>query len=465
MKLKKIDWLFLGSLLLFLIIKISQLRFKFSDGYTYMYMGKLILEGLIPYKDFFFASPPFQSYLMAFAMIFINKNFILLKLIPIFFTLGSAFFIYSFMKKKFSDKQGLVASTLFLFSYLILLTTDYSTGIHITTFFILGMIYFLEFNKPIIAGIFASLAMLTRLYAPFPIVGAGLYLLIYRKNQFWKFATAAILPFAIISIIFQIISNGNYLDQIFFFRLNLITGIGLSKLNILKFFFLSDIILILGSIAWLIFNKNKKQLLLPILTFLSTAILYVIYSDIYYLYFGLIIGTMAIFTTQFIFNFKNKKQFKKILTIFLIILIILTTVSYIKNHATAANINFIDEATNFIKANSLENQTIYGHFSITLLLSLKSGRRLAGNIADTNPKNTMTHTITEQEIINKIKPVKFIITKTTILPNNQILGFDSSIPINYLKQNCNIVKTYSIKKDYSDNTVIIWNCENQIPNL
>lgn len=121
MKIKDKSLIYFWSIaLIFLVLKIIEMQFKFSDGFTYMYMGKLILDGLLPYRDFFFASPPLQAYVMAFFEIFTGKNILLLKLIPVFASIGSAFFIYGFVKSKFNEWQGLTASVLFLFSFLIL---------------------------------------------------------------------------------------------------------------------------------------------------------------------------------------------------------------------------------------------------------------------------------------------------------------------------------------------------------
>jgi len=449
---------FIGIVLTFFILKLFTLRFKFSDGFTYMYMGKLISEGFIPYKDFFFASPPLQAYLMFIGEIFIGNHILLLKLIPILATIGSAFFTYNFMREKFGNREGLTASTLFLFSSLILLTTDYSTGIHLTLFFILGMIYFTEKDRPFLAGIFGSLALCTRLYAPFPIAGVGLYYLIYKKKNLLKFLIGLGTIFIPISIIFQMVSNGNYLNQILFFRLNLITDIGLSKFTILKFFIIKDFFLIIGTISYLIFNKEKKKLILPILATAFSILLLIIYSDIYYLYFGLIISFFSMFTTAFIFKFKNEKKFKKIITAFLILIVLFNSTVYVTGYASTANIDFTEDLTKFVKENSEKNETIYGSFEIAPLISILSERRLAGNIADTNPKNIMTNTFSIEDIENKIEGVKFILAKGIILNDGRIAGFDASTPTRYIKEKCDIAKIYHLKKDFSSNVVIVYNC-------
>ena len=423
-----------------------------------MYMGNLVLEGFVPYRDFFLANPPFQIYFMALGQIFVGENFLLLKLIPLFATIGSSFFIYGFMKRKFGDFQALTASILFLFSFLILITTDYSTGIHLTLFFTLGAIYFTGEERAFLSGVFGSLALLTRIYAIFPLTGIGVYYLIYRREKFLSFSAGTLSIFFPVSLIFQIMSHGAYLNQIFFFRLNLVSGIGLSKLKIITFFILRDLTLVLGTLFYIIFCKKRREMLIILATGLS-LIFYTVYSDVYYLYLGLIIGFLAMFTTRFFFLFKETIHFKKILTLFLIILVVTNSYSYVENYGDKSEIVFVKDLVQFVKENSYENQTIYGSFEIAPLISLLSNRRLVGDMADTNPKNVLTNIITINDIEEKISGVKFIIVKANILPGGGITGFDASTPLEYINTHCTVSKVYSVEKDYSNNAVLVFDCE------
>ena len=84
-----------------------------GDENTYYYMGKLITEGKVPYKDFFFAHPPLQIYLIAFIYRIFGFNIIALKLIPLISTLISAFFIFRITKEKFGNYAAIISSLLF----------------------------------------------------------------------------------------------------------------------------------------------------------------------------------------------------------------------------------------------------------------------------------------------------------------------------------------------------------------
>jgi len=453
--------LYISSIILFLAIKLPRMYFKFSDENIYFYMAKLILQGLTPYKDFYFASPPLQIYIISFFLSLFKNHLILLKLIPIISTIITSYFILRIVSKKFSEKQSLIASILYLFSFVVLTTTDHSTGVHLSAMFILGMVYFIYYEKPFLAGIFGSLALLTRLYSPFPIAGAALYLLILERKKLWKFILGCSLPFFITSIFMQLISNGNFLESIFFFRMRLVDMIGIPKYRILSFFTKWDLTLVIGSLFFY-FTKKKKEFLLPLSITTFLLIFYILYSDLYYLYLGLIIPFLSIFTSHSLMHFRKIKSFNILIIIFLIFIISFNSFHYTKDHSETARITFIDEITDFIKENTGKKDTLYGSFEITPLVALTSNRKITNNFVDTNPKNFMTNTISIKERTEKMKDdLKFIITKV-LISNGKIQSFEDFVDPEFL-QTCNLTKIFPIKKDYSSNAIIIWDCKKDPP--
>jgi 4-amino-4-deoxy-L-arabinose transferase-like glycosyltransferase len=454
---KKYKILFLMLIIIFLIIKFQGFYFKFSDENTYFYMAKMILDGFTPYKDFFFASPPLQIYIISFFMLFVGKHFILLKLIPIFVTIISSCFIFGVVKKKFGEKEGLIASALYLFSFLVLTTTDHSTGIHLSVMFLLGVIYFIYYDKPLMAGIFASFALLTRLYTLFPLAGIGIYLIIFDRKKLLKFIIGCASTTVIVGGLMQLISNGAFLEQIFLFRLKLVDLIGISKMKIFSFFITWDWLLVAGSLLFY-FTRKKREFSPFLFVSLFLLIFYFVYSDLYYLYLGLIIPLLCILTAHSLMHLNKRKYFNYIITVLLIFIICFNSFYYIHDHSKAARITFIDEISEFVIANSNENNTLYGSFEITPLIALKTDRRITNNFIDTNPKIFITNLTSAKEMIEKMKEdTKFIFTKV-LLFKNEILSIDESVDQEFLKT-CIIVKIYPIELDYSSNAVIVWDCK------
>src|SRR3989338_10215315 len=77
-----------------------------GDEDVYYYMGKMISEGKIPYRDFFFAHPPLHIYLTALVYKVFGFNIIILKSMPFISTLVSAFFIFKIAKEKFGTAES-----------------------------------------------------------------------------------------------------------------------------------------------------------------------------------------------------------------------------------------------------------------------------------------------------------------------------------------------------------------------
>ena len=96
-----------------------------SDENVYFYMGKVISDGGVPYKDFFYAHPPLHIYILAFLIKLFGVNIAALKFFSLFAIVVSAFFLYkSSMKIMHRDDSeydsnsvyiSLVAVILFLF--------------------------------------------------------------------------------------------------------------------------------------------------------------------------------------------------------------------------------------------------------------------------------------------------------------------------------------------------------------
>ena len=142
-----------------------------GDENVYYYMGKMVWEGKVPYKDFFYAHPPLHIYLMALAYGIFGFNIVILKFIPLASTLVSAFFVFKIAKEKFGNSEAVISSLLFLSSYSLLFNSVFSFGIEVAAMFLISGFYFLwNKNNYIASGILFGLAGITRLLALIPIL-------------------------------------------------------------------------------------------------------------------------------------------------------------------------------------------------------------------------------------------------------------------------------------------------------
>jgi hypothetical protein len=457
-------------ILAFLVIKITQISYRFSDESIYFYMGKIVMEGAIPYKDFYFASPPLQIYLLGTIGLFIGKNYILLKLLPIATTVITSLLLYLVIKKINNDSwKAVVAVALFLFSSLTLITTDYETGVHLTTMFVIAMIYFIYDGKHFLAGFMASLALLTRLYSPFPVFGAFAYLLIFERKGILKFL-AGCSVFILVFLVMNTVSQGSMIQDIIFSKLKYISAEFIPKTSILLEIVKSDWLLVVSSLAFLIIG-DKKRFALPLLTFVSTCVFYMIFSDLYYMYFVLIIPLLCIFGSESIAKIlrqiRNKAGNKKakmaiiLLTAIIISVAVLNTAHYLNKYSAVGKIYFIDDIVEHVKQNSATDETIYGEYGITPIIALLSNRKISHNMIDTMDKNFLIGIFNATERTELMRDdARFIMAKVKT-DGNAITEVQYFIDRDFIRD-CKKVKIYPIKDELDYDALVVWDCKPKI---
>src|SRR6056297_861646 len=202
-------WIFVLVAFSFVLIKVFQIKFKFSDGNIYFYMGDALLRGELPYADFFLASPPLQVLVISGflgVIRLLGLKLIFLKLVPI------------------------IASVIFSFS--VLTTSDYSSGVHLTTmFFVISLYFVVNKKKPLWGVVFSALALLTRLYVAPAILGLLIYLLLKDRKNFLRFSLSLGLLFVSINLVLLGFFGADYFESVY--RYHLLKSEGLSKTKVL----------------------------------------------------------------------------------------------------------------------------------------------------------------------------------------------------------------------------------------
>ena len=100
------------SCFVFLVFKLFTLHPIFSDEIIYINMAKAVSNGLFPYKDFFYAHPPIQLFLLA--PIASLGNFALVKIFISIIGVTCIILTYFITKKLFNDKVAIITSVAFL---------------------------------------------------------------------------------------------------------------------------------------------------------------------------------------------------------------------------------------------------------------------------------------------------------------------------------------------------------------
>src|SRR3989344_2292392 len=292
-------WILIITIFIFIFWKISTLQFRFGDENGYFYMSDAIWHGFIPYKDFFFADPPFFIYILAGFKALFGSHIILFKTLPIFFDSLSAILLFLILKKE--NAFAVLAPIFYLFSFTVLATSDYVTGAEVMIFLVLLALYLDQNSKYFWSGVFWALACLCKLYAGPALLGFLLYKIISKefssvKNIILGGLTTTII---VLSPFFILAPHQTFYDLIIH-QFN--RPIGINKWNIFGVFAKFEWLLIIASIASVFTVKNKKW----IYPLIFSLVFFLFYKDLYYLYLHILLPFIVILLVEFI-AFLNKK--------------------------------------------------------------------------------------------------------------------------------------------------------------
>lgn len=414
----KKSWILFIVIIIFFLVVIKERVITYSlnsDENAYFYMAKLISEGNLPYRDFFFAHPPLQLFILALIFKIFGFNFILLKLVPILSIILSSFFLFKIIKYKFGNLAALIGVVLFLFEYNLIRSSTQASGINETLLFILlGFYYFIK-NKNIISGLFFGLAGLTGLYSAIPIIIFLFYLLIKNRKEFLNFLLGFSI-FFIINLIFFIISN-NFITQVYLYHLMKPEEYSLYSPFVLLIVIEKNIVLFLSLVLFLIFYKQLKDIRyikLILLIVITYIIFFLFLKRPFIFYYILIFPFLAIIGAIGIIELLKKIKIKKVGIIILSLIIMFIIVYALINFNidyTKTDTKKINELSNFIKVNSKENDLIFGDYYIVPLLSLMTNREIALNEVDTNLMRFQSITDINEVIyrLDNEKRLKYII--------------------------------------------------------
>ncbi len=206
------------SLLIFFwfLLKVFCIHYSTTDENIYFYMAKRFSEGLLPYKDFFFAHPPMHLIIPAVIFKIFGFNIVIAKLIPITASLISGLFLYRLLRSISGVVTAFAGLIYYLFSYQVLMASSDMTGINLTIMFLSVSVYYLFLNKPVISGIFSGLAVSTGMYSAGLIATVVIYLLILREfRQLLRYLASFIVLVLIVFGTFYIIGGENFILGVF----------------------------------------------------------------------------------------------------------------------------------------------------------------------------------------------------------------------------------------------------------
>jgi len=359
-KMKKILFLFL-LILSFLAIKLSNNSIRLSDTNTYFNIAHLMFHGKIPYKDFFFSDFPFFSYVSCFYYLLTNKDIYFFYFTSGIEVAAITFLIYLITYKKTKNYlASIFSSILYIFSFIVLSTSDHQTGIFTATLFAVLSYFFLQEENILLSGIFIALSVSTKAYF-IPVFISFFAFLAIKKD--WKGLIKLCITSAITGLITLlpslVLSPKQLISDTFGF--SLIRPVGLVKANILWFFITKDFFL---SILLLFNLLNIKKNTLFGLVSIFSILFFFGYQDIYYLYLNFSIPFLCLSYYELESYFKAKINLQRfVIPTIILFFVLLNMYTYLSSYRNVGKIENFDLILKTIKAQN--PKFLYGVTDIT----------------------------------------------------------------------------------------------------
>ncbi|CAN5148862.1 hypothetical protein BH11PAT1_BH11PAT1_0570 [soil metagenome] len=372
-------WPLIIIITLFLLLKLSSLGIRMSDTNIYFYTAYQMLQGKVLYKDIFFTNFPLLPYVSVCYYFFFGKS-----LTAYFFTscleasAVAGILYYLAINKTKSLLIATLTAMVYLFSFIVLSTSDHQTGVFLASLFALLSYFFFEKKHYVLTGCFVALALLTKAYFLPILASYGVFLLIRQRKTFLPFCLGLIVTSGIILLPILIFARNDFFKDVFLYSLT--RSQGLSKTNILWFFATHDILFFVMFMTAL--TQIKKQLFFALFCFFSLAFI-IFYQDIYFLYLNFTIPFLCLFFAFFYHDSLTKLQIQKMVIPSLIVLLLVYNLfTYLTGFRNIQTFTQLDTMVTKIK--EINPPALYGTNDTTPALSYLTGIPLLNGIVDTN---------------------------------------------------------------------------------
>ncbi len=444
-------------LLFFLIIKITNLSVRISDTNIYFNLADQILHGKLIYKDIFFANFPLFSIVSSLYFILLGKNIELFYLTSTLEVLATTSLIYYITFKKTKDYVvSLTTAIIYIFSFIVLSTSDHQTGtITASLFAVLGFL-FLQKNKIIFAGIFVALSLMTKAYfIPVPLTFFFYLLLQKRWKDLFSFSAAGIITSLLVLSPFLIQAPKQLFSDIFGFSLTRPAGI--IKDEVGWFFIKRDpLLFILLIFNILNFRKNKFFALSAIFS----IILFLGFGDLYYLYLNFAVPFICLSFYQFYFFFTKSFNLQKlVIPTIVFVFVIFNLFVYFSDYRSLQKINNIDQIVNLIKKEKPDY--LYGVHDITPALLYMTKVPALENVTDAYDY-FFTRKLLDKEFLTK----RATQTKTIVIAhgasypqfNIEEQVADEIFDKNLLLKYCKLIGSFPVYNEGVSNRMNLFKC-------
>jgi len=462
----------------FLIIKGFSL--EFSDQNMYIYMGRLISEGKMPYRDFFFSHPPGEIYLDALVFKLLGFKLWAFKLISLIAVLGTAWLLYIIARKQVSSVAGLISAAIFLISYESIRIAAGNVGMALTVFLIVLSLHFALGKRYILSGLSIGLSLLFTLHAALPAFCLFLYSFVsfqdskasFSLKNAGRFMLGFMVSFGMPNALLLTLAGMQYYSQVIIYHLDKpVSSFPGAKLGLFKLMLQYNWIIFLSAIMAIAMTSipsakkamaetlspNAKKMMYYILLMTAMYVFYLLFLKVIfpYYFFGMfpflaLLGGIGIY-----FVMQTKPRMKYVGLLATGLLICLTGIFYFGQYYWTMDNTFsgneLEKLSRDIKVNG-SDVSLFGDYLFAPAIALSTGKSITADIVDTNPFRFSAGSIDVDSMVKSLRDaghVRLVLRKS----NGFMLDYNETGE--YLEAACKVTRIleYTLPSYFGKNNV------------
>lgn len=459
-----LEYALLISITVFLVLKFWFFAPRFSDGAIYAYLGQLVMEGSIPYRDFFYSSPPALLYIFGIVGLVFNWQWWSWAALPILLSVVDALLLFWIGRRLWSNWAGAVVAITYLFSFATVATTDFATDVHFVVTALLLAVLAQMRGRSVVAGLLLALAVLIKLYAVIIVGPYVLWLLWQERQAVWRVLAAFSGAIAMVVVVLWLATGGEFYQSIILNNLG--RGVGIPKERLLPFIFWHDPWLLLGLLMPVAVRRLPPAW---ILLLAGTALGFLmVYPDVYYLYFKMAAPWLALLIAWG--SFELYQEYGRGVGVALLLILAVasayTIVRYEQDHARASVILSFDDIIKYVQETTTPEDVLYGDFDVAPLVALGSQRNIYNDLADTNVKFFLNTTFSIEERVEELVAVRVpvMVTKAIVEDKHVLGGYEQTLPRSFVAQYCRVGDIFpnptlpAEARQSGGQALVVWRC-------
>ncbi len=450
------NWISLLIPLPFIILKLTSTTLRLSDTNVYFYTAYKLLEGQILYNDIFFTNFPVFPYLSSLYLLVSSNNLNFYYFSAVLEIALTSVFIYAVVYKQWKRRlYALSSQVIYLFSFIVLATSDHQSGVFSASLFTVLSYFFFQRNKYFLTGIFTAVAILTKAYFLPIALTYGCFLLLKQKKHLYKFIVGGITASILILSPFLIFAREGLIDNVFLYSLT--RGAGTSKFEVFQFFIFRDLILF----ALLITNLLlfRKYLLFSLFSAFS-LIFIILYQDIYYLYLNFTVPFLVVSLPIYFSAIEKKLSLQKMVIPSLIgVIIIINLWIYISSFRSLQTLQQKELLVRQVR--SQHANYIYGSNDIAPALAFLSDTPLLNDTIDTNANIFRKGILSAEEMTNQaIAKKALVVVHGVSFPQYKIEDtvLDEIVVREIIQERCTLAYSHPIYAEGVANRLNFFRC-------